>query len=255
MREPGGSSGAAQAEKAPVGPGASPERTSPDQASPVRRASAGRRRDADSEPAPRARILAAAEELFARKGLHGAPLREIARDAAINVNLVSYYFQSKEDLFNAVVDIRAAQLNEARERLLDKLDEQHTPNPAPVEKIVHSLIHPFFELRARDMAGWSNWTQLLNRETGTEVWARAMARNLGPVLRRYLYTLHRAVPAARKADILFILELATRAMVLAAEVDATAILPDAVAADWSDDKIETRIVRSLTAAAMAFGAS
>ena len=207
------------------------------------------------EPAPRARILAAAEALFARKGLHGAPLREIAREAGINVNLVSYYFETKEDLYDAVVDLRAGELNEVRERLLNQLDEQHTPNPAPIEAIVRSLIHPFFELRANDAAGWTNWTQLLNRETGTEAWNRAMARNLSPMLRRYLYTLHRSIPTARKADILFILELATRAMVLAAEVDATVILPDAVAAEWTDDQIEARIVRSLTAAAMAFATS
>ena len=42
-------------------------------------------------------------------------------------------------------------------------------------------------------------------------------------------------------------------MVLAAEVEMTAILPDAVAADWTDDQIEARIVLSLAAAANAFG--
>ena len=206
------------------------------------------------DAAPRDRIVAVAEGLFARKGLHGAPLREIAREAAINVNLVSYYFPEKEDLFNAVVDLRAGHLNDMRERLLEQLDERHSPRSASVEEIIHSLVHPFFVLRAEDPRGWSNWTQLLNRETGTELWTRTMARNLGPVLRRYLFTLHRAIPTAHRADILFVLELATRAMVLAAEVDQTAILPEAVASEWSDDEIETRIVRSLTAAALAFGA-
>ena len=219
-----------------------------------RRAPATRSR-AEDEIAPRTRIIAAAETLFASKGLHGAPLREIAREAAINVNLVSYYFPNKEDLFNAVVDVRAGKLNEMREQLLEVLDEAYSPSSAPVEKIIHSLVHPFFALRAEDIQGWSNWNQLLNRETGTDVWNRAMARNLGPVLRRYLFTLHRALPTAQRADILFILELTTRAMVLAAEVDLTAILPDAVAAEWTDDQIETRIVRSLTAAANAFAIS
>ncbi len=212
-------------------------------------------RTRENEVAPRSRIIAAAEALFAKKGLHGASLREIAREASINVNLVCYYFPEKEDLFNAVVDLRAAQLNAARDQMLDALDEAYTPASPPVEKIIHSLIHPFFQLRAEDASGWSAWTQLLNRETGTDVWNRAMARNLAPVLRRYLFTLHRAIPSAKRADILFILELTTRAMVLAAEVEMTAILPDAVAAEWTDDQIEARIVRSLTAAANAFGTS
>ncbi len=206
----------------------------------------------DAAPAPRDRIISAAEELFAIKGMHGAPLREIARKASINVNLVSYYFPDKEDLFNAVVDVRATQLNEFRARLLDRLDEEHSPRPAPVADIILSLIHPFFALRASDINGWSRWTQLINRETGTPLWTEAMSRNLGPVLRRYLFTLHRAIPKAGRADVLFLLELATRAMVLAAEVDMTSILSDTTASDWTDDLIEQRIVRSLTAAALAF---
>ena len=206
----------------------------------------------DAAPAPRDRIVAAAEELFAIKGMHGAPLREIARKASINVNLVSYYFPEKEDLFNAVVDVRATQLNEYRARLLDRLDEEHSPRPAPVAEIIHSLIHPFFVLRAQDTDGWSRWTQLINRETGTPLWTQAMSRNLAPVLRRYLFTLHRAIPGAGRADVLFLLELATRAMVLAAEVDMNSILSDTVASEWTDDLIEQRIVRSLTAAALAF---
>ena len=146
------------------------------------------------------------------------------------------------------------QLNAYREQMLDKLDETHSPRAASVADILHSLVHPFFALRASDVEGWSHWTQLLNRETGTVLWTRAMARNLGPVLRRYLFTLHRAIPQARRADVLFILELATRAMVLAAEVDLSTILPDAVAAEWTDDLIEERIIRSLSAAATAFAA-
>lgn len=204
------------------------------------------------EVAPRDRIIAAAEMLFASKGLHGASLREIAREAAINVNLVSYYFPDKEDLFNAVVDVRAGKLNAMREELLEQLDHRYSPHLPPIEDIIRSLVQPFFVLRKDNPSGWSNWNQLLNRETGTDIWTRAMARNLGPVLRRYLFTLHRAAPSAERADILFILELTTRAMVLAAEVDLSAILPDTVAAEWTDDRIEERIVRSLTAATKAF---
>ena len=190
--------------------------------------------------------------LFARKGFHGVPLREIAREAGINVNLVSYYFPNKDDLFDTVVDVRAAKLNAMRAELLDRLDEEHSPHPVPVRDIIRSLIHPFFALHAQDQNGWSSWNQLLNREMGTEIWIGAMVRNLSPVLRRYLFTLHRALPKAKRSDLVFILEMTTRAMVLASEVDVTVLVPEADAADWTDDLIEDRIVRSLTAAALAF---
>jgi AcrR family transcriptional regulator len=208
--------------------------------------------DADKKQSARNRIMAAAEDLFAAKGLHGASLREIARKAEINVNLISYYFAEKEDLYDAVVDTRAAQLNDARAISLDALEDRYSPEPVPVAEIIHSLIHPFFALRAKDPSGWDNWILLLDRETGTELFSRAMARNLAVVLRRYLYCLHRSVPNADRADLLFVLELATRAMVLGSEWDMSAIVPDENLGKAHYDQAENRIVRTLSAAALSF---
>lgn len=47
-------------------------------------------------------ILNAAKLVFARKGLAGARMQEIADEAGINKALLHYYFRSKENLFNAV---------------------------------------------------------------------------------------------------------------------------------------------------------
>src|SRR3546814_7437860 len=51
---------------------------------------------AEGKQSARERIITAAEELFAGKGMHGASLREISRKAGINVNLISYYFSEQE---------------------------------------------------------------------------------------------------------------------------------------------------------------
>lgn len=204
----------------------------------------------------RDRIITAAEELFATKGLHGTSLREIARTAAINVNLISYYFAEKEDLYDAVVDARAALLNDARAISLDALEHRYSPEPVPVPEIIRSLIHPFFALRGEDPAGWDYWVHLLDRETGTDLFTNAMARNLSVVLRRYLYCLHRSVPNADRVDLLFVLELTTRAMVMGSEWDMQAIVPDHATEMFLDDKaVEERIVRSMSAAALSFNKS
>ncbi|MEM8728566.1 MAG: TetR/AcrR family transcriptional regulator [Pseudomonadota bacterium] len=68
-------------------------------------------RDAD---ATRARILAAAKAEFARLGLGGARVDEIAEKAHANKRMIYHYFGSKEDLFAAVLedaylDIRSAE--------------------------------------------------------------------------------------------------------------------------------------------------
>lgn len=47
-------------------------------------------------------ILAAARKVFARKGLEGARMQEIADEAGINKSLLHYYFRNKEKLFELI---------------------------------------------------------------------------------------------------------------------------------------------------------
>src|SRR5215510_14717303 len=50
----------------------------------------------------KARILAAAEEVFATKGFAGASTREIAAGAGVNISSLHYHWESKETLYFAV---------------------------------------------------------------------------------------------------------------------------------------------------------
>ena len=52
----------------------------------------------------RAKILAAAERIFARDGLAGARTDAIAADAGVNKALLYYYFKSKTRLYEAVIE-------------------------------------------------------------------------------------------------------------------------------------------------------
>ncbi len=55
------------------------------------------------EQDPRQRLLAAAKQVFAEKGLRGARTREIARLAGVNLAMLHYYFHSKEELYVQVL--------------------------------------------------------------------------------------------------------------------------------------------------------
>src|SRR6056297_1243735 len=46
------------------------------------------------------RILHTAESHFARKGFHGARVDEIAKDAGVNKAMIYYYFDSKQQLLD-----------------------------------------------------------------------------------------------------------------------------------------------------------
>lgn len=52
----------------------------------------------------RERILEAAEIVFARHGLNGTRVREIADAAGVNIATLYVYFPSKQDLYEAVLD-------------------------------------------------------------------------------------------------------------------------------------------------------
>lgn len=203
------------------------------------------------EVTARDRIVAAAGTLFAEKGIDGTPLREIARLAGTNVNLVSYYFPQKSDLFDAVIDDPADALNAAREKRLDALEELYSPEPIPAENIFRSLIEPIFDLRRESPGTWLNWIRILGRETGRDHWHAAMERNLAPILRRYVRLLRRTLPKASRAEIEFALELALLSIPMAINNDVDSIW-GGNAPRGSEKALKEKMVRALTAAATVF---
>jgi TetR/AcrR family transcriptional regulator, regulator of cefoperazone and chloramphenicol sensitivity len=70
------------------------------------------------------RLLAAAVELFARKGFHGTSIRDIAERAGANVAAGHYHYGSKEGLY---LEVLRAQFAEVR----GELDRRGISRPAP----------------------------------------------------------------------------------------------------------------------------
>ena len=66
----------------------------------------------EKSPDSRNRILTAAEKLFADKGFSGARVDDIARQARVNKALIYYYFKSKEDILEELMETL---INEAME--------------------------------------------------------------------------------------------------------------------------------------------
>ncbi len=66
------------------------------------------------------RLILAGEQLFAKSGIHGASMREIATKAGQgNHAAVQYHFGSREGLVRAIFDYRMEQMETARGAMLD----------------------------------------------------------------------------------------------------------------------------------------
>lgn len=83
-------------------------------------------------------IIAAAENLFATTGFDGTSVRDIAKEANVNIAMISYYFGSKEKLLEAIFEKRFKETNL-------KLNEMvQNDQLSPIEK-VYQLIESFID--------------------------------------------------------------------------------------------------------------
>ena len=126
---------------------------------------------AESKQQTRAAVLAAAREVFARDGFHGATLERVAEEAGFTKGAVYSAFDSKADLFLAVYEARVAEraaqiraqdadsfgdaLRLASDEWRQVLREQRAWSAALTEFWVHASRHE--ELRDRFGAAHRAW--------------------------------------------------------------------------------------------------
>lgn len=87
-------------------------------------------------------ILDVAERLFAEQGFEAVSIREISKEADINIAMVSYYFGSKEKLYEEVIDRKLISTS-----MLNSHIEQHTTYTEKLFALVDVYIEKFFERR------------------------------------------------------------------------------------------------------------
>ncbi len=149
----------------------------------------------------RDRILAAAEELFAKTGVPRTSLRAITALARVNLAAVNYHFGSKEGLVEAVYRRRLEPLNKARLRNLDRL-ERKDGDPS-LEAILEAFMLPVVECSSDPAQGGPTVLRLLGQthaeaEESIQHWFSGDYRE---VLDRYHAALCRALPEVPPADV------------------------------------------------------
>ena len=208
---------------------------------------AGRSRDTLA-PSARERILVEAERLFARNGVHGTALREIAERSGIAINLISYHFKTKDDLFREILRGHSARVTAIRREMLTELELRHSPGMPPIADIVATLFRPIFLMREDDPELWAGFVGMLNKERGSAIWRETIGGSVGAMLKQYALLLHRALPSARRGDIVFTLSLAFLSFTLTSPAEARSIVGEDLYPDWEEAGLEERLVRTVSRA-------
>ncbi len=79
-------------------------------------------------------------KLFGQKGFEGTSVREIAKDADVNLAMISYYFGSKENLFENVVEYKSSGIK----GVFAELENSSIPQIEKIYKIIDSYIERMF---------------------------------------------------------------------------------------------------------------
>jgi len=100
-------------------------------------------------------IILTAIDLFGQKGFEGTSVREIATGAEVNPAMISYYFGSKEKLFENVVEYKAAFLKGVFAELvnntsLSQIEKLHVVIDNYIERMFQSP--QFYHLLHRELS-------------------------------------------------------------------------------------------------------
>jgi AcrR family transcriptional regulator len=148
--------------------------------------------------ATRDALLDAAESLIADHGFQIPSHRMIAGEAKTHVALVNYHFSSKEMLFEAAVERRAARLSEAWRAALADVRGRRT---RAVEDVLEAWWRPFADVNLESDRPWSNYLCIVARLASAsdgEAWHQ---RHFGAVDRDFRKALADALPGAHADDI------------------------------------------------------
>lgn len=154
----------------------------------------GTQRPIDLQNETVARMVAAAEELFAEHGHENVSLRQLTARAAINVAAVNYYFGSKELLVEAVFEKLAQRVSAQRKHALEQLRDPGPDLRVYLEKLVRSFVEPYL--------GDENETQglllarffLRHRLHPTDGTKRIAEVYLNPIAKEYIAAFTKACP-------------------------------------------------------------
>ena len=158
-------------------------------------------------------ILDAAEHLFARHGFYGVSVKDVAARVGVHTSLLPYYFESKQALFDAVIERRAPVTNRTRLAALDRYERECEGSPT-VEGALHAYLDPDLDLYGGVDQGWRNYAALGALMSNSPDGAERMDTYFDPVVMRLIDILKTALPGCPEERIFWGYHFVTGALML-----------------------------------------
>jgi len=93
------------------------------------------------------KILDVAEKLFAEFGIHATSIRQIVKEAGVNVASLHYHFGSKEAVIHQIITRRLQPINELKVKRLDQLEAESRGKPPELEDVLRAFIEPHIQMQ------------------------------------------------------------------------------------------------------------
>lgn len=145
----------------------------------------------------REKILHIAHGLFAEKGFNGVSVREIAKEADVNIAAINYHFGNKETLYGETIRSSSSKVGEDIREIYEKLGVDSN-----TEKLAEGIYDYFLAHKEDLLTGFKLF--LTSQDATMDYECHHQGDEIGPPGGRVIYDcLKNEVPHAKEMDLLW----------------------------------------------------
>jgi TetR/AcrR family transcriptional regulator, transcriptional repressor of bet genes len=134
--------------------------------------------------AQRLMIAEAAVRVIDRDGIEGAKLRDIARAAGVTTGTIMHYFENKQQVLEAVLEMIVA-------RTIERMQRCHVPaGTVPITKFINDAIHQL-PINDENRAEWRVWLAFCGAAVADRHLLNIHRRHYRKLVSRVMLLLHR----------------------------------------------------------------
>jgi AcrR family transcriptional regulator len=164
---------------------------------------------------PKRHLLDVAERLFAGKGFEAVSVRDITREAQVNVAAVNYHFGSRELLVSLVIIRHFRPINEERMARIEALEKKWSGKAVPVEEIVEALARPLIGAVRKSGLPEPAACELLGRILALrgEGFPQELELQTQALINRFMRILGKALPSISAEELVWRMHFVTGGMI------------------------------------------